>query len=45
MKLGELAKIIKSFKESRKTLQIPNMQEDSLEKKLYTNYFAENNNR
>lgn len=40
IKLGELAKIIKSFKESRKTLQIPNMQEDSLEKKLYSTYLS-----
>lgn len=40
IKLGELAKIIKSFKESRKTLQIPNMQENSLEKKLYSTYLS-----
>ena len=40
IKLGELAKIIKSFKESRKTLQIPNMQADSLEKKLYSTYLS-----
>lgn len=40
IKLGELAKIIKSFKESRKTLLIPNMQEDSLEKKLYSTYLS-----
>lgn len=40
IKLGELAKIIKSFKESRKTLQIPNMQGGSLEKKLYSTYLS-----
>lgn len=40
IKLGELAKIIKSFKESRKTLQVPNMQADSLEKKLYSTYLS-----
>lgn len=38
--LGELAKIIKSFKESRKTLQVPNMQANSIEKKLYSTYLS-----
>lgn len=40
IKLGELAKIIKSFKESRKTLQVPNMQANSIEKKLYSTYLS-----
>ena len=40
VKLGELADIIKSFKESRGTLNVPNMKERSLEKKLYSTYLS-----
>ena len=40
VKLGELANIIKSFKESRGTLNVPNMKEGSLEKKLYSTYLS-----
>lgn len=40
IKLGELANIIKSFKESRGTLNVPNMKEGSLEKKLYSTYLS-----
>lgn len=40
IKLGELADIIKSFKESRGTLNVPNMKADSLEKKLYSTYLS-----
>ncbi len=40
IKLGELADIIKSFKESRGTLNVPNMKEGSLEKKLYSTYLS-----
>lgn len=40
VKLGELADIIKSFKESRGTLNVPNMKEGSLEKKLYSTYLS-----
>ncbi|WP_288060465.1 polysaccharide biosynthesis C-terminal domain-containing protein [Thomasclavelia cocleata] len=40
IKLGELADIIKSFKESRGTLSVPNMKEGSLEKKLYSTYLS-----
>jgi UDP-2-acetamido-2,6-beta-L-arabino-hexul-4-ose reductase len=39
IKLGELADLIKSFKESRKNLSIPNM-EDALTKKLYSTYLS-----
>ncbi len=39
IKLGELANLIKSFKESRTDLSIPNM-EDSLTKKLYSTYLS-----
>jgi UDP-2-acetamido-2,6-beta-L-arabino-hexul-4-ose reductase len=39
IKLGELADLIKSFKESRTNLSIPNM-EDSLTKKLYSTYLS-----
>lgn len=39
IKLGELANVIKGFKESRKTLNVPNM-EDSLTKKLYSTYLS-----
>lgn len=39
IKLGELAELIKSFKESRINLCIPNM-EDSLTKKLYSTYLS-----
>lgn len=40
IKLGELADIIKSFKESRGTLNVPSMKADSLEKKLYSTYLS-----
>ncbi|WP_312470573.1 capsular polysaccharide biosynthesis protein CapF [Neobacillus sp.] len=39
IKLGELANVIKSFKESRGNLSIPNM-EDPLTKKLYSTYLS-----
>jgi UDP-2-acetamido-2,6-beta-L-arabino-hexul-4-ose reductase len=39
IKLGELAERIKSFKESRSNLSIPNM-EDPLTKKLYSTYLS-----
>ncbi|MFE8698123.1 capsular polysaccharide biosynthesis protein CapF [Cytobacillus sp. FJAT-53684] len=39
IKLGELADLIKSFKESRSNLSIPNM-EDALTKKLYSTYLS-----
>ncbi|MFZ7942498.1 capsular polysaccharide biosynthesis protein CapF [Neobacillus sp. 19] len=39
IKLGELANVIKSFKETRGNLSIPNM-EDSLTKKLYSTYLS-----
>lgn len=39
IKLGELANLIKSFKESRTNLYIPNMG-DSLAKKLYSTYLS-----
>ena len=39
IKLGELAELIKSFKESRVNLTIPNM-EDALTKKLYSTYLS-----
>lgn len=39
IKLGELAELIKSFKESRMNLRIPNM-DDSLTKKLYSTYLS-----
>ena len=39
IRLGELAKIIKSFKESRTSLCLPNM-EDALTKKLYSTYLS-----
>ncbi|WP_339213289.1 capsular polysaccharide biosynthesis protein CapF [Ornithinibacillus sp. FSL M8-0202] len=39
IKLGELANLIKSFKESRTNLSIPNM-EDALTKKLYSTYLS-----
>ncbi|WP_394138426.1 capsular polysaccharide biosynthesis protein CapF [Cytobacillus oceanisediminis] len=39
IKLGELATLIKSFKESRKESSIPNM-EDALTKKLYSTYLS-----
>ncbi|MBM6840759.1 SDR family oxidoreductase [[Clostridium] spiroforme] len=38
--LGKLAEIIRSFKESRKTLMVPKMEADSLEKKLYSTYLS-----
>jgi UDP-2-acetamido-2,6-beta-L-arabino-hexul-4-ose reductase len=39
IKLGDLAALIKSFKESRTNLSIPNM-EDALTKKLYSTYLS-----
>ncbi|WP_146551741.1 capsular polysaccharide biosynthesis protein CapF [Rummeliibacillus sp. SL167] len=39
VKLGKLAELIKSFRESRKNLTIPNM-EDALTKKLYSTYLS-----
>lgn len=39
IKLGELADLIKSFKESRINLNIPNM-DDALTKKLYSTYLS-----
>ncbi|MFZ5968921.1 MAG: capsular polysaccharide biosynthesis protein CapF [Bacillota bacterium] len=39
IKLGELAEVIRSFKESRINLSIPNM-EDELTKKLYSTYLS-----
>lgn len=39
VKLGELAKLISSFKESRVNLNIPNM-EDDITKKLYSTYLS-----
>ncbi|MBS4200597.1 capsular polysaccharide biosynthesis protein CapF [Bacillus sp. FJAT-49732] len=39
IKLGDLADLIRSFKESRKNLSIPNM-EDALTKKLYSTYLS-----
>jgi UDP-2-acetamido-2,6-beta-L-arabino-hexul-4-ose reductase len=39
IKLGELANVIKSFKNSRRNLSIPNM-EDPLTKKLYSTYLS-----
>ncbi|ETP67651.1 capsular polysaccharide biosynthesis protein Cap8F [Planococcus glaciei CHR43] len=39
VKLGELVNTIKAFKESRKTLNVPNMG-DSLTKKLYSTYLS-----
>lgn len=40
VRLGELANIIKSFKKSRETLDVPDMKEGSLEKKLYSTYLS-----
>lgn len=37
--LGEIVNLLKSFKESRQTLQIPNMK-DELTKKLYSTYLS-----
>src|SRR5690606_11713801 len=39
IKLGELAALIKSFKESRRNLSIPDMN-DGLTKKLYSTYLS-----
>lgn len=39
IKLGELADLVKGFKESRTNLSIPNM-EDALTKKLYSTYLS-----
>lgn len=38
-KLGEIVSLIKSFKESRKNLMVPNMK-DELSKKLYSTYLS-----
>ena len=38
--LGHLAEVIESFPESRKTLAVPDLQEGSLEKKLYSTYLS-----
>lgn len=40
MTLGEIVDLLYSFKESRKTFVIPNMPEDSFEKKLYSTYLS-----
>lgn len=39
IKVGELAELIRSFKESREKLEVPNM-DDSLTKKLYSTYLS-----
>lgn len=39
VKLGDIARLIKSFKESRNNLQLPNM-EDEFSKKLYSTYLS-----
>ncbi|WP_368895037.1 capsular polysaccharide biosynthesis protein CapF [Priestia megaterium] len=39
IKLGELAELIKSFKESRENLSVPNMEEELI-KKLYSTYLS-----
>lgn len=39
VKLGEIVELIKSFKESRKTLAVPNMSNE-FEKKLYSTYLS-----
>ncbi len=39
VKLGEIAKLIEGFRESRETLQLPNMK-DGFEKKLYSTYLS-----
>ncbi|HHX32133.1 MAG TPA: capsular polysaccharide biosynthesis protein CapF [Bacteroidales bacterium] len=39
IKLGEIVELIKSFKESRTTLQVPNLS-DSITKKLYSTYLS-----
>lgn len=39
-KLGYIAEVIKSFKESRNTLLLPNVKEGSFEKKLYSTYLS-----
>lgn len=39
VKLGQIAKLITKFKDSRKDLQLPNM-EDEFEKKLYSTYLS-----
>ncbi len=38
--LGEIVDLLYSFKESRKSLMIPNMTENSIEKKLYSTYLS-----
>src|SRR5699024_5739724 len=38
--LEELSKMIYSFKKSRENLIVPNLKEDSLEKKLYSTYLS-----
>ena len=38
--LGEIVDLLYSFKESRKTLVVPNMPDNSFEKKLYSTYLS-----
>ncbi len=38
--LGEIVNLLYSFKESRSNLMIPNMKENSIEKKLYSTYLS-----
>lgn len=38
--LGEIVNLLYSFRESRKNLMIPNMTENSIEKKLYSTYLS-----
>lgn len=38
--LGEIVNLLYSFKESRKNLMIPDMKENSIEKKLYSTYLS-----
>ncbi|MEG1641372.1 MAG: capsular polysaccharide biosynthesis protein CapF, partial [Ruthenibacterium sp.] len=40
IKLGEIVTLIKSFKDSRKTLEVPNMK-DPFTKKLYATYLSD----
>ena len=38
--LGEIVDLLYSYRESRKTKQIPNLEEDSFSKKLYSTYLS-----
>ena len=38
--LGEIVRLLYSFKESRKTLKVPNMTQNSFSKKLYSTYLS-----